>query len=186
MNVYLILFALSLMFGLFNSSKHKTRTYVHRALAVLGSICRYHESTFEEIDFREENDSEVCKPAELSLSNLPAMCERIFIKYLKKKDAPTRCAALRGLSGIFMAHPRQLFALDQSGLISDLMSPDSDRSLQIESLRSWREILLVSFPCSLLITFDFPSHFNHSRHRRPKKHESRAVSPEPGWMQTKE
>jgi hypothetical protein len=99
----------------------------------------------EEIeDIYDDEEGKEKSMKQLNWSNLTALCERMFTIFLEKNDPQTKCAALRALSGVFIAHPRELLRLDQSGLITEVMSPDSPPSLQIESLRCWRDILLVS------------------------------------------
>ena len=93
------------------------------------------------MDEDDEEDEETLK--HLSWSNLTAFCERMFTTYLDKNDVKTKCAALRALTGIFIARPREMLRMDQSGLITNVMSPDAPSSVQIESLRCWRDILLT-------------------------------------------
>lgn len=96
----------------------------------------------EEVEDIYDGDEETMM--QLTWSNLTALCERMFTIYLEKNDTQTKCAALRALSGVFIAHPRELLRLDQSGLITRVMSRNSPSDVQIESLRCWRDILLVS------------------------------------------
>jgi cohesin loading factor subunit SCC2 len=125
-------------------SQVKSRTNIQRALTVLGAICRHHETPFEDVESDEEGeDGEPVGPVQLTWTNLPALCERIFTKFLEKSHVETKCSALRALSGMFVAHPRELFDMDQSGLITQVMSAKSHPSLQLESLRCWRDILLA-------------------------------------------
>jgi cohesin loading factor subunit SCC2 len=90
-----------------------------------------------------ELDAEDIDVEALSLSNVMYACYCVFAYYLQQADVDTRCAALRALSGIFMARPRVLLMLEQDGTIGELMSHDSPTDLQLESLRCWRDILLV-------------------------------------------
>lgn len=110
---------------------------------MLGSICRYHETSSGVTD-EDSDDDENDASEELTWSNLTALCERLFTDFLAKSDPQTKCAALRGLCGVFIAHPREMLRMNESGLISEVMSPDSPPSVQLESLICWRDILLVS------------------------------------------
>jgi cohesin loading factor subunit SCC2 len=125
------------------SSQIKSKTNIQRALTVLGAICRHHETPFEDAESDEEDEEAEPGPVQLTWTNLPALCERLFTKFLDKSHVETKCSALRALSGMFVAHPRELFAMDQSGLITQVMSAESHPSLQLESLRCWRDILLA-------------------------------------------
>jgi cohesin loading factor subunit SCC2 len=126
------------------SSQIKARTNIQRALTVLGAICRHHETPFEDVESDEEGEDGVpAGPLQLTWTNLPALCERLFTKFLEKRHVETKCSALRALSGMFVAHPRELFAMDQSGLITQVMSAEAHPSLQLESLQCWRDILLA-------------------------------------------
>jgi hypothetical protein len=119
---------------------------VQRALIVLGSICRYHEISSAEVDAdMEEEDDEEGKLSgeELTWSNLIDLSKHMFTKYLEKNDPETKCAALRALCGVFLAQPREMLLMDQSGLLTEVMSPTSPLSVQMESLRCWRDVLLV-------------------------------------------
>jgi hypothetical protein len=102
---------------------------------------------------------------EITWENLPSQCQHIFLKYLKKNDPQTKCSALRGLSGVFLACPRQMLEMNNSGLIRDVMSASAHHTLQMESLKCWRDILLVRFQTlsvwewSLVSNFDFSIFF---------------------------
>lgn len=122
---------------------------------MLGAVCRYHAVPFADVDINDldeygadGSDHKKHLPA-LDWWNLPALCERVFVKYLEKDHVLTKSTALRALGGLFVAHPRQLFAMDQAGLIADVMSKDAHRDLQLESLRCWQDILLVSATIAL-------------------------------------
>ena len=123
--------------------KSRAKTNVKRGLGVMGSICQYFESS--SFDSMETEDVEVKdeKDAELTLDNFPPLCEKLFMKFFKKDDVGIQCAALRALSGIFMAHPREMLRMDQTGLIEYVMGPTAPTAVQLESLRRWREILLA-------------------------------------------
>ena len=128
---------------------------------MLGSICRYHETDEEMLidDSDDENEDEDIEDDEkkdgeegkkkrakkqLDWISLTGICERTFTSFLSKSDPEIKCAALRALTGVFIAHPRELLRLDQSGVITDVMASEAHPSVQIESLRCWRDILLVS------------------------------------------
>lgn len=80
----------------------------------------------------------------LSWSNLLTKCQQMFMTYLSKQDPKTKCSSLRGLCGVFLARPRQMLLMDGKGLVSDVMSSESHPTLQIEALKCWCEILIVS------------------------------------------
>ena len=82
-------------------------------------------------------------PEEITLAELIQSCYRVFSIYLLKEDCDTKCSALRALGGIFVARPRVLLAMEQSGSISELMSDTSLPEIQLQALRSWQEILLA-------------------------------------------
>jgi len=124
----------------FESKKGKAKANIQRALGVLGSICRY-SSGKDLLEAMIEDDHE--RGNELSWSNLTAICEDTFITFLEKNDPQTQCAALRALSGVFISHPRELLRMDQDGLTTRVMSSKASPSLQIESLRCWRDIILT-------------------------------------------
>lgn len=91
----------------------------------------------------DEDDKDEVVPNMITWKNLATSCKQLFMKFLEKNDPQTKCAALRGMCGIFIAHPRELLKMNESGMISEVMSPSSPPSLQLESLLCWREILLV-------------------------------------------
>lgn len=75
-------------------------------------------------------------------------CYSLFVYYLQQDDVGTKCAALRAMTGIFISRPRVMLMLEQDGTIEDIMSPQSPTDLQLESLRCWKEILLVRVDAS--------------------------------------
>lgn len=81
---------------------------------------------------------------ELTASTVVYACYSLFVYYLQQDDVDTKCSALRALSGVFMARPRVMLMNEQDGTIEEIMSSDSSTALQLESLRCWKEILLVS------------------------------------------
>ena len=115
---------------------------MQRALSVLGAICRYHESPLAEKEI--DNVEDDVPPDDLTFLNLSLVFEDLFSDFLSKNDTQTKCAALHGLCGVFISHPREMLRMDQSGLITQVMAPDAALSLQLESLVCWRDILLVS------------------------------------------
>lgn len=122
--------------------KKKTKDHVSRALSVLGAVCRYFEaSSFDSIEM--EDDKKEVDVQELSLLTMAPVCERIFTRFYTKNDVITKVAAIQALSGVFMAHPRQMLNLENNGLITEVMASTSPGPVQRESLRCWRDILLA-------------------------------------------
>jgi cohesin loading factor subunit SCC2 len=125
--------------------KASNRGMIHRALSALGSICRFHEFseiTSEGVDLSTE--SSVLDPAEIELTwtNIVPAAYSMLALYLNKDHGPTRCQALKGLNGIFVAQPRLLLAVEQTGLIADVMDDSSGADLQLAALSCWRELLV--------------------------------------------
>lgn len=120
----------------------KTKSHVSRALSVLGAICQYYEaSSFDSVEIEGHNDEENVQ--ELNLLTIAPACERIFMKFYAKDDVTTKVSAIQALSGVFMAHPRQMLHLENSGLITEVMASTSPEPVQRESLRCWRDILIA-------------------------------------------
>mmetsp|Transcript_19722 Transcript_19722/g.43011 ORF Transcript_19722/g.43011 Transcript_19722/m.43011 type:complete len:2026 (+) Transcript_19722:197-6274(+) len=131
-----------------NVSKLNTsaRSMVHRALSALGSICRFHdfgEDSSVDVDLTNDSSS-VPDPSEIELdwSNIVSSSYAMFSLYLQKEHPPTRCQALRAMNGIFIAQPRLMLAVEQTGLLADVMSEKSGREQQLAALQCWRELLL--------------------------------------------
>jgi cohesin loading factor subunit SCC2 len=133
-----------------SSVTEKTRCNTQRALSVLGLICHYHTRPSDcgvSDDENEEADPDT-KPSgvvgvkDLSWLNMIRVCYRLFASYFEKNDAATKSAALRALGGVFMVEPRLMLELEQEGFIDNVLSPESDLSLQLEAMSSWREILI--------------------------------------------
>ena len=82
-------------------------------------------------------------PSSLTEENMIEACFCLFQNFLRKKDAPTKCKALRGLTGIFMSQPRLMLELQQSGLIEQVMSEDASSNVRLEALQCWKEIQMV-------------------------------------------
>lgn len=108
---------------------------------MIGAFCRNHEVEDEDWDLDNVDD---VGGQQLSPSNVMNACFSVVVFYLQQDDVDTKCAALRALTGIFMSRPRVMMALEQDGTIEDIMSPSSATNLQLESLRCWKELLLVS------------------------------------------
>ena len=132
----------------FSSGKvqEKVRCNLLRALAVLGSVCHHRgrsivSGTSIDEDQFDLPDGELPPSSSLSWSNLTMSCYQVIAEYLKKKDPGTKCAALRALGNIFLSEPRLLFALEQVGLVDDIMSPKAPLPLQLEALECWKRIL---------------------------------------------
>jgi cohesin loading factor subunit SCC2 len=127
-----------------SSVSAKVRANIWRALTVLGFICRYYEKRHDASEWEDEieglNDDLPDSKA-VTWSNLTVACYRLFSSYLKKIDAPTKCAALKALGGIFMAEPRLMFELEQVGLVDSVLAETADISLQIEALKCFQMIL---------------------------------------------
>ena len=119
----------------------KAKANIQRALSVLGAICRH--LNFSDTDVTMEDHDEEGETPPLTYTNLTSVLEEIFKVYLNKDDTQTKCAALRGLSGVFIARPREMLRMDQAGLVSEVMDAEAPSKLQLESLLCWRDILLV-------------------------------------------
>lgn len=130
----------------FSSMKKSVRDNVRRALAALGSICRFYECEGEVDDhnldpsvFSVETDITKLKLANNVLSNAAFA---LFLEYLNKEDASTKCLALRAMNGVFISRPRVVLVAEQLGIITSVIGKDAPPSVQVESLRCWRDILL--------------------------------------------
>jgi len=125
----------------FSKAKASVKSNVHRALSALGSICRFHD---KEADDDPENTDEIFALIEqqsLTWENVPTASYALFDIYIRKDDTQTKCKALRAMAGIFLARPRIMLAVEQHGLIEDVMSNTAPVELQLEALQCWREIL---------------------------------------------
>ena len=130
----------------FSSMKKSVRDNVRRALAALGSICRFYECEGAADDhnldpsvFSVETDTTKLKLANNVLSNAAFA---LFLEYLNKEDASTKCLALRAMNGVFISRPRVVLVAEQLGIITSVIGKDAPPSVQVESLRCWRDILL--------------------------------------------
>jgi hypothetical protein len=98
-----------------------------------------------------EGEAESIRAEDLTFSNLTAVFEKLFTTFLSKNETQIKCAALRGLCGVFISRPREMLRMDQTGLISQVMATNSPVNLQLESLICWRDILLVSVMARRLV-----------------------------------
>jgi hypothetical protein len=91
-------------------------------LVIVGFVCQFHGHTFTSVDWDEEmvnakTDFTLPPAPTLTWDGAAIACFRIFSRYLLKSDAATRCKALVGYSGMFLAAPRLLLKLEQMKLI---------------------------------------------------------------------
>ncbi|KAL3921434.1 MAG: hypothetical protein SGILL_002747 [Bacillariaceae sp.] len=115
---------------------NKAKTNIKRALGVMGSICQFYTSS----SFKEKAAS---KAEELTLENLAPSCERLFMNFFRKAQEEITCAALRAMTGIFLASPKEMMRMNDRGLIENVMAPTSPEVVQLESLKCWLDILLL-------------------------------------------
>ena len=119
---------------------------IQRALSALGSICRFQMDLWEEDDTIVDDDLlELIDPqeTELTWSNLSGACYVMFFLFFQKDDVPTKCQSVRAMSGIFLSRPRIMLRVEQTGIISELISEESHISIRLEALQCWRAILLA-------------------------------------------
>jgi len=154
---YSYLFKIKDSFNDYSSAPAGVNNNLQRALSVLGATCQYHDNRFEGQDSQRHLDDAnwalITPPNDLTWDNVSDCCFRLFYFYLttKTNDASTQCAALRALTGVFMARPRMMLAVERSGLLHKIMSdnPLKDQTdqhralLQLEALKCWRDILLA-------------------------------------------
>lgn len=119
-----------------------------RALSVLQAICQHHAynqcSVIVDSDLEADEDPTsfpYLQPSYLSSSNLLNACFAAFLFYLGKSDTPTKCAALNAMSGVFLARPRVMLAVEKKGVFAVLFSENSPPMVQLEALHSWKNIL---------------------------------------------
>ena len=131
----------------FSKMKKAMRDNIRRALSVLGSICRYYKCRdgFDNHNLDPNGFSVITDVKQLQFSSnvLSSACFALFKEYLEKEDEQTKCLALRAMNGIFISRPRVVLAAEQLGIISSVISETAPPSVQIESLRCWRDILLA-------------------------------------------
>ncbi len=126
----------------FSQVSENERNNVHRALSVLGCICRYHSCDKSKNQGTDLEQLGGIKSSELKWENLPLACFAMFQIFLDKVDTATKSKSLRAMSGVFSAHPRIMLAFQQQGVWNDIMSDKSDLDLQLEALQCWRDILV--------------------------------------------
>ncbi|KAL9191509.1 hypothetical protein ACHAXT_001215 [Thalassiosira profunda] len=131
----------------FLQSKKSLRDNVRRALSALGSICRFYHGPDNHDNHNLDPNSFVVvtdvKQLHFSGNVLSSACFALFREYLDKEDESTKCLALRAMNGVFISRPRVVLAAEQLGIIGEAIAADSPPSVQIESLRCWRDILLA-------------------------------------------
>lgn len=131
----------------FSGSKKSIRDNVKRALSALGSICRFYEcdSAIDAHNHDPNGFQIVAEPKSLKFEGnmLSDASFALFRSYLAKKDESSKVLALRAMNGVFISRPRVVLAAEQLGIISSVISDDAPPSVQIESLKCWRDILLA-------------------------------------------
>lgn len=122
------------------------RSNVQRALSVLGAICRYSEGDAGDELWLEErlNDPSLPIPSTITWDHLLECCYGLFMAFLGNEDIETKCGALKALGGVFISRPRILLLMEQAGMVAELMAEKSHQDLQIQALKCWKEILMVS------------------------------------------
>lgn len=125
----------------FSSYSTRDKNNIHRALSVIGSICRFSTRDYNitEPDF---DHIELIDASLITKENLPMCSFALFQVYLGSDDILTKCKALRALASIFFVHPRFMLAFEQQGNLSEIMSENADPTLQLESLKCWTDILI--------------------------------------------
>jgi cohesin loading factor subunit SCC2 len=129
-----------------STTKKSIKDNVKRALSALGSICRYYEcqnSDHHIIDPSAFSEVPPVNDLQFADNNLSDACFSIFLKYLSKDDETTKCLALKAMTGVFISRPRVVLAAQQMGVIDAVMSDEAPASVQLEALKSWRDILLA-------------------------------------------
>ncbi|GKY98749.1 hypothetical protein MPSEU_000831200 [Mayamaea pseudoterrestris] len=131
----------------FSKADQDTRDRVGRSLVVIGLICQYYGHRFAFVDWDDVMANAmsdfVLPPAKTLTWDEAAMaCFSIFSTYLQKADSSTKCKALSGYSGMFLAAPRLLLKLEEMKLITALMDAGAEISLQRETLRCLQKILV--------------------------------------------
>ena len=128
----------------FSKAKPNIRNNVHRALSVLGSICKFHVHGKERDEDPEYADEifELIDHRNLTWENVPTASYALFNIYISKLDTQTKCKALKAMAGIFLACPRIMLVVEQNGLIEDVLSNSAPVEVQLEALQCLREILV--------------------------------------------
>ena len=131
----------------FAKLKKSVRDNVRRALSALGSVCRYYEchdgTDSHNLDPNGFSVITDTKQLQFSGNVLSSASFALFKEYLDKDDESTKCLALRAMNGVFISRPRVVLAAEQLGIITSVISEQAAPSVQIESLRCWRDILLA-------------------------------------------
>ena len=127
------------------------RNNTHRALSVIGYICRhYNNLANSNTSFANDNavalDPTYCNIIDselISESNFFDASFSCIMSFLKKRDAQTKCCALRSMTGLFIAKPRVFLCVEQMGSIDTLISNEAPSELKCEALKCFKEILMV-------------------------------------------
>ena len=131
----------------FSKMKKSVRDNVRRALSALGSVCRFYvcHDSVDDHNLDPNGFSVVTDAKQLQFSGnvLSSASFALFKEYLDKDDESTKCLALRAMNGVFISRPRVVLAAEQLGIITSVISESAPSSVQIESLRCWRDILLA-------------------------------------------
>ena len=129
-----------------NKVPQNIRSNVQRSLSVLGLICQHRDRNLGASPIDKDAAFELPHPEDplpgtITWDNLTFACYQVIEPLLSSKDHPTKCHALRALGNIFLSEPRLLFALEQDGLVENVMSPKAPLPLQLEALELWKKIL---------------------------------------------
>jgi len=127
----------------FSKIKSSIRTNLHRALTVLGCICRSHGNKGIETKASPTIHEALIDPQSLSWENMLNTMFSLFSLFLKKEDESTKCAAVRAMSSVFIAQPRWMLFSQQAGLLDNILCDESFPSVQHEALLCWKEILTL-------------------------------------------
>ena len=114
---------------------------IHRSLAGLGYICRYHKSV-SALPTTNELSIDISVTSELQWANLLTTSYAIFEYFAQNADIKTRCHALRAITGVCIAEPRLLIHAEQRGLFTSILSAESETKLLTEALRCWEDMLI--------------------------------------------
>jgi cohesin loading factor subunit SCC2 len=129
------------------ATKKSIKDNVRRALSALGSVCRYFvcegNSDHHTIDPSTFSNVPAADHLQFADNVLSDACFSLFLKYLNNDDETTKCLALRAMTGVFISRPRVVLAAEQMGVIKEVMSDRAAASVQLEALKSWRDILLA-------------------------------------------
>jgi len=118
------------------------KSNIQRAMSVIGSICRHYYSSKDGNPIEDiEGKLVIIDPSEINWSNLSYSSYAILEEYLDQNHMTIKCNALRALGGIFLSHPRVMLALEQQGILKELISEASHPDLQLETLKCFQAIL---------------------------------------------